>query len=256
MIFLKKQLLNEFDEKGLVVVPNVLNLETVGLLKQELLDAIKLQNTEYPDVPDKGMVHNCMLYGNEMCKLLSQPTMHEYLSKLLSPTCILYAYQSSSLLPGKTNYGSRIHVDTPRFIKDYITNIGVIFPLNDFTLENGATHYLEGSHKSPDVPTDEEFYKKASRGTCKKGDMILFNARLFHAAGKNLSNDSRHAITINVCRSYMRQRFDFPKLVPQKIIDELDETGKRFLGLNVRMPASLKEFYLPEEQRLYKANQG
>jgi hypothetical protein len=54
----------------------------------------------------------------------------------------------------------------------------------------------------------------------------------------------------------MRQRFDFPRLVPQPIIDSLGENGKRLIGMNVRMPTSLSEFYLPPEQRLYKPNQG
>ena len=61
---------------------------------------------------------------------------------------------------------------------------------------------------------------------------------------------------MNVCRSYMRQRFDYPRLVSPEVLAGLGEVGRRFLGFNVRMPASLAEYYLPEPHRLYKAGQG
>lgn len=74
--------------------------------------------------------------------------------------------------------------------------------------------------------------------------------------GVNQSDKPRHAVTMNVCRSYMRQRFDYPRLVSPEIVNQLGEVGRRFLGFNVRMPTSLEEYYLPGEARLYKANQG
>jgi len=134
--------------------------------------------------------------------------------------------------------------------------MGVIFPLDDFNEENGATYYLKGSHKLPDLPDETSFFEKASRACCAAGDMILFNGRLAHAAGANSTSRARHSLTINICRSYMRQRFDFPRLVPRGLINNLGDDGRRLIGMNVRMPTTLEEFYLPEDQRLYKPNQG
>lgn len=251
-----KKLLEALDRDGVVVVPSVLSPNTVRTLREELEAAIKEDEIRYPDVFDKGMVHNCMVRGKHMAGLLDNPVLNAYLNDAFSNTCIVYAYQSSSLPPGQKNYGSRIHVDSPRFIPGYATNMGVIFPLDDFTEENGATYYLKGSHRCLDFPEEATFFKKASRACCSAGDMILFNGRLFHAAGANMTGRTRHSLTINICRSYMRQRFDFPRLVPKEVIDSLGNDGRRLIGMNVRMPASLEEFYLPEDQRLYKPNQG
>jgi ectoine hydroxylase-related dioxygenase (phytanoyl-CoA dioxygenase family) len=85
---------------------------------------------------------------------------------------------------------------------------------------------------------------------------VLFNARLWHAGGENRTDRARHALTLNVCRSYMRQRFDYPRLVPPEAIAALGPVGRRFLGFDVRMPVSLEEYYVPPEHRLYKAGQG
>lgn len=248
--------LDMLEEDGVAIVPNVLSQKLVTILRAELEAAIAEDAMHYPDVFDKGMVHNCMVRGQNMAEILDNPVMNAYMDKAFSNTCIVYAYQSSSLPPSQGNYGSRVHVDSPRFIPGFYTNMGAIFPLNDFTEDNGATYYIPGSHKWEDLPTEDFFFANAKRAICKAGDMMLLNARLVHAAGFNATDKTRHSLTINFCRSYMRQRFDFPRLVPKEIIESLGENGQRLLGMNVRMPTSLAEFYLPPEQRLYKPNQG
>jgi len=249
------KLIKQFKNDGVCVVPNVLDDAQVQSLRLELNQAREEDLRNRPDAFDSGMVHNCMLRGKEMAKLLDNPTMNAYLKEVLSPTFILYAYQSSSLPPGGDNYGSRVHVDCLRFIPDYITNAGVFFPLDDFNLENGATYYLKGSHKIKFVLDEKKFFKDASRLICKAGDLVVLDALLHHAAGTNKTSEIRHALTMNFCRSYMRQRFDFCRMVDEGFIDNLGEDGRRLMGWNVRVPTSLDEFYLPEKERLYKPGQ-
>ena len=40
------------------------------------------------------------------------------------------------------------------------------------------------------------------------------------------------------------------------ILDRAGSVGLRYLGDNVRVPASMEEYYLPPDQRLYLPNQG
>ena len=250
--------LNELDKDGLTVLPNIIQKNSLKTLKRELINAVLVDEESSAEVFDAGMVHNCMFRGQEMANMLDCDEMTQIVSALLADTFIVYAYQSSSLMPsaGGTNYGSRVHVDSPRFIDNYATNIGVIFALDDFTIENGATYFLKGSHKVESLTSENEFYSKASRATCKAGDMIVFHGRLHHAAGKNVSNSGRHALTINFCRSYMRQRFDYPRMLKDYDAIKYTDNMKKRLGWDVRVPTSLNEFYLPEDERLYKPNQG
>lgn len=251
-----QRLLNILDSDGIVIIPSVLCLDQVAILRTELELAIAEDNNTHTDVFDKGMVHNCMVRGKNMASLLDNEILIAYLDAAFSSTCIVYAYQSSSLMPGQGNYGSRVHVDSPRFIPDYATNMGIIFPLDDFTENNGATLVMKGSHKNEVLPDSDEFLANAIGACCSAGDMILFNGRLVHAAGANTTSKARHSLTINVCRSYMRQRFDFPRMMSAGAIDKLGPHGKRLIGMNVRVPTALSEFYLPPDQRLYKPNQG
>ena len=149
-----------------------------------------------------------------------------------------------------------MHVDSPRVIPGYMTNLGIIVALDDFTEANGATYFLPKSFERTDVPTEQEFFAGARRVFPKRGDIVVFNARSWHLGGQNTTSEDRHAVTLNACRSYMRQRFDYPRLIDDELAAGLSPTLRRILGFNVRIPASLDEYYLPEDQRLYKANQG
>lgn len=245
----------KFEQEGLLVVKGVFAFDVIKSLRCELEEAIKQDIKQKTDVFDVGMVHNCMVRGKQMERVLAHPVLNDYINALFTPHAIVYAYQSSSLNPNSTNYGSRIHVDCPRFIPNYMTNLGVIIALDDFTSQNGGTHYLPGSHLSPNVPSEEEFMQKSVQLECHKGSVVFFNSRVFHAAGINKTNKTRHALTINYCRPYMRQRFDFPRLIPKAQLDAMDKLTKKRIGYDVRVPTRLDEFYLPVEKRLYKPGQ-
>lgn len=245
-----------FAKNGYLIVPAFESLGQCEAIRNELQAAVDSDINNSPNNIDIGMVHNCFLYGKAMRGQLSSKNLRKATDELLCMNAIMYAYQSSSLPPGKENYGSRIHVDSPRFITGYRTNLGFILALNSFNKENGATWVLPGSHLSKNTPSHEEFEIGANQLICNEGDAIFFDARLWHRAGKNYTREWRHSITINFCRPYMRSRFDFPKMLAEHTwVKEMDISARKFFGFDVRMPASLAEFHLPESKRLYLPNQ-
>lgn len=245
-----------FSANGFLLLPRFESDPVCDRIRSELELAIAEDGVRYRDAFDAGMVHNCFLRGETMLRHLESVRLRDATDALLCKNAIVYAYQSSSLPPGKGNYGSRIHVDCPRFIDGYRTNLGYILALQPFTLENGATFVLPGSHKSEHAPSVAYFDAHAQRITCEKGDAIFFDGRLYHRAGENNTALWRHSITINFCRPYMRTRFDYPRLVDQSgLTFEINQSARKFLGYDVRMPTSLDEFYRPESERLYLPNQ-
>lgn len=252
------QILDVIRKRGFALVPGMLKPRTIATMKRELQRAIDedLAAWEGQDYPDAWMVHNLMVRHPIFVEFLENPVLHAYLSPLLGETCILYAYTSSSMPPLGANFSHRVHVDSPRVIPGYWTNVGVMVALDDYTEENGATRFLPGSYEREEPPSLEDFLAESDETFPTAGEAVIFNARTWHMGGMNRSASPRHAITLNVCRSYMRQRFDYPRLVGHEVLAHIGETGRRFLGFNVRMPASLAEYYLPEDQRLYKAGQG
>jgi ectoine hydroxylase-related dioxygenase (phytanoyl-CoA dioxygenase family) len=251
--------LREIDDRGFTVVPGVVHAAEVAALRAELERAVAEDLGRWGDNPhyhDAHMVMNLMTRGDAFLRLLENPVIHAFASALLGPTCILYAYTSSSMPAGGTNFARRVHVDAPRWIPGYPTNVGFTLALDDFSEENGAMSALPESHLSPAAPEDVTFDKHAETLLPRAGEMIVFNARTFHRGGVNRTARARHAVTMNVCRAYMRQQFDYPRLVPPELVERLGPVGRRFLGFDVRMPSSLAEYYVAEDERLYKAGQG
>jgi ectoine hydroxylase-related dioxygenase (phytanoyl-CoA dioxygenase family) len=49
---------------------------------------------------------------------------------------------------------------------------------------------------------------------------------------------------------------DYPRILPAELTDALPERTRQLLGFYVRVPASLDEYYVPADQRLYRSGQG
>jgi ectoine hydroxylase-related dioxygenase (phytanoyl-CoA dioxygenase family) len=239
---------------GCVILPDILEASFVERAKRELAQAITVDQNRYGPRAERdyGMVMLCALHGGSFLDLFENDRLLAPFNAVLGDECIVYAYTSSSMPPGGVNYSARIHVDSPRLIPGYVTNMGVTILLDDFTADNGATWFLPGSHTRSDVPTEEEFYAQARRVIAPAGSAFFFNARLWHAGGANTTSAWRHALTINVCRGYMKQRIDIPRAMAGMNLAAVSDKVKQKLGFFAQPPASLEEYYLPPEQRSYR----
>jgi ectoine hydroxylase-related dioxygenase (phytanoyl-CoA dioxygenase family) len=253
------RIIEEIRSRGVGLVPAILPRAEALAARETLQNAIDddiARLSGNPHYTDHWMVHNLMVRGAPFLRLLENEALHAHLSPLMSDKCIIYAYTSSSMPPKGSNFSRRIHTDSPRVIPGYWTNVGIMVALDDFTPDNGATYFLPNSQWQVETPGEAEFEAKAVRLYPKAGDAIYFNARTWHRGGVNETDAPRHCVTMNVCRSYMKQRFDYPRLIPESLIAKLGPLGRRFIGMDTRVPSSMDEYYVPPEQRLYKAGQG
>lgn len=245
-------------ERGFTVVPGVFDAESVATLREHLTALIEA-DLHHPDPrrrADDWMVFNPVVRDPVFLDAVAAPRVLEVLEAILGPTCILYSCVSSSMPPHGTNYSVRVHVDCQRVIPGYPTNLGVMTALDDFTEENGGTRMLPGSFERSDPPTDEEFMADSELVLPRAGDAVVFNARTWHSGSPNRTDRPRHALTANYCRSFMRQHFDFPRMIASEDAARLDPVARRLLGFNVRVPTSLEEYYVDAADRLYLHGQG
>ncbi len=247
------------DTVGYCVLPSYLDDEYCDFLSQRLEYAIgkysPIEGVER-SAQDRYHLHDLLCRDLAFAKLLEDRNLDALLAPHLGPYWILYAFTSSSLPPHGENYGSRIHVDSPRLIQGYPTNMGVIWTLTEFTSANGGTQLLPASHHSEAVPDSVFFERNSITLECPRGSLVLFNARVFHRAGSNSTDQFRHSLTMNACRSYMKQRMDWVRFIPSDISDQLDNQARRIVGFDTRIPTTLGEFFVPEDKRLYKSGQG
>ncbi len=53
----------------------------------------------------------------------------------------------------------------------------------------------------------------------------------------------------------MKQRMDWVRFVPDNIADQLNESARRIIGYDTRLPSNLNEIFVDEKDRLYKGGQ-
>lgn len=255
--FTKEQLENfakQIHTQGYTIIPDVLSLDFIAHAKIALEKAIK-EEVEYHktmNYNDFGMVLLCSLYDKIFIELFDNKKLTSIFDSVLGDGSIVYAYTSSSMPPSKTNYSRRIHVDCPRIIPNYITNMGATILLDDFTEENGATYFLPYSQEREHAPSEEEFYTKGKRVIAKAGSVWFFNARIWHAGGDNHTDTWRHALTINMCRPWMKQRIDIPRAMSHLDMSLVSEQAKQKLGFLAQVPANYEEYYAPPELRKFR----
>ncbi|CAN5375895.1 hypothetical protein BH09BAC3_BH09BAC3_13190 [soil metagenome] len=249
----KETFLKEFNEKGYVIMDNVIDLDYIKRATSELEIALQkeLEFVGTKDYKFYGYVLSNAKYGGAFLEVFDNKKITDPMNWILGENSIIYSYTSSSMPPNSGNDSSHVHVDCPIFLNDYVLRIGVLLPLNDFTVDNGATYFLEGSHTSETMPSDEEFYSKAKRLTIKAGQAWFFNTRMWHAGGVNKSDGWRHALTINVCRPWMKQYIDTPRLLKELDLSQVSENALQKLGFYSQPPTSYEEYYDKNRKRLF-----
>jgi ectoine hydroxylase-related dioxygenase (phytanoyl-CoA dioxygenase family) len=244
----------EIDARGCALVESLFNKDLVRRCRTALERAIETEAGYHgtTDYADYCMVQCCPMYDRVFIDLLDVDDLIAPLKDVLGAGCIVYSYASSSLPPGGTNFAARIHVDCPRLIPGYLTNMGVVVLLDDFTEENGATFYLPGSHTRAEPPDRDEFFSHAERLVAPAGSAWFVNPRVWHAAGTNTTGRWRHSIGINMCRPYMKQRIDIPRLLADTNLEGVSNTALQKLGFHAQPPTSLDEYYAPPENRTFR----
>lgn len=254
--FTQEQFMKAFNKDGYVIVDNALSAEYVDALVPELEQAIE-EEAEFrgmgKDYREYGMLPACPVYGGKFLDVAGNEEFMKPFDWILGDQCIMWVYTSSSMPPGNGNYSSYIHADRPHYIPGYIEGVGSLTLLTDFTLENGATYLLPGSHTMKEAPDEDYFYENAVRLVGKKGATIYFHLRLWHAGGENKSNAWRHMIGIGMVRPYLKQRIDLPRAMRSRSVDisQLSDFAKQKLGFMAQPPSSLEEFFGKGVEKTY-----
>lgn len=245
------------EQKGAVIIKGLISKETALQLKKDLEIGIKDDELKRGrDYVFYGMIHALMTRNQSFLDLLTNPSILQITRGVLGKGAIIHAYNSSSMPPSGSNFSRSIHVDCPRLIPNYITNLGLTIALDTFTLDNGAMEIMPLSFQEANAPTEERFEKESiSLVDLEVGDAIFFNARCWHRGGINKTNQWRHAVTLNCCRAFMRQQFDFTAMFSENQSNLFPDDLKQFLGYSVRIPKSMEDFLLPADKRLYKSGQ-
>jgi len=260
---MKKEQSQELKEKGYTILRNQIDEKWLNLLTKEVGRAfIEHRNVQLANGNDINTD------GVALHVLLSSPLFIEFLQTLLDngfiqslqdnffhSKCIVNSLSALNNLPNQPNFSAIVHRDLRFYSGDFPIMLNCLLMVDDFTVENGGTYLLTGSHLEERKPTDEEFFSSAIQATGKRGDIVIFNANVWHSSAPNTTQEDRRAIPFTVSKSFMKQLLDYPRAIGYDRMDTFTPEMQQLLGYYSRVPASLEEWYQPEDKRYYKKDQ-
>ena len=206
-----------------------------------------------------GVLRLPMKYDPRFYGLLEHPGVLKVVDEFISPTAIMHLMNAFILPPTAepTNvFQTRFHMDFRRVLNAYPCSLNTFFTLSDFRKENGATLLVPATHQQATAPTESYCKANAIVAECPAGSMLVFDSTLWHAAGSNQSQAARLSVNIQFTRSYFKQQLDYVRGVGEEKVASFPPRTQQLLGWNTRLPCSLEEYYVPHDQRLYRAGQG
>lgn len=208
-----------------------------------------------PGAPD-GTAHHTVGHGDSLDDFLAAGFLEDYVRAYFGGPFILHAFNPVTIPRSGSNYVHRIHKDCRTHTGSFRMMLNMLVLVDPFTLENGATHILSGSHHHAGAPSEEYFFRHAERITGPVGSVVLFNSGVWHAAGQNRSERVRTALTLSFSRPFVKPQMDYARFLGPDRESSMPERLRQLFGYHARVATSLEEWYRPVGSRMYRADQG
>jgi len=204
-----------------------------------------------------GVAHHVVGGGDSLHDFLSSVYLDDYIHSYFGSPYILNSYGAINNIPYSNDayrHGQTFHRDVRTYTGSFHLMLNMLVMVDDFTVENGATKVVPGSHVSVERPDDAYLEQHAIRITGRAGTIMLFDSNLWHSAAPNNTDGQRMALTLTFTPPFHKQQMDYPRLLGESF--PANEKMRQLLGYNSRVPANHDEWYQPPEKRMYKPGQG
>jgi hypothetical protein len=203
----------------------------------------------------EGAAHHVLGEHTSLDRFIDDLPLYDVIERHFGGKTILLNFGATLHPPGSNAYTQKPHRDVRAYSKDYRLSLNMLVMLDDFTLENGATRLLEGSHHVEAMPPAGLFAEHAISLTGKAGDIVLFDSLVVHSAAPNLATAQRRALTLCFGRPFMKPQMDWPRFLSDDAEARLSPTARQLLGFHAKVSAGVEDYYQPPERWAFKADQ-
>lgn len=202
----------ELDEKGFVTFRGLLKEPLLGELRA-VLERLWVEEGEEASAenyiePQARRLANLANKGEIFGRFYTHPLVLEAARHVVGPHVRVSMLNARDALP-QTGGRQALHADTDGGAKPdekgYFA-CTAIWMLDDFTVENGATRLVPGTHRLGQVPKEalDDIYQSHPdevRATGRAGDVVVFNGHCWHAGGLNATDGTRRALLVHYLRA-------------------------------------------------------
>ena len=166
-------------------------------------------------------------------ELIAHPTVLGAVEQVLGQGTArfqLHLTQAISIGPGSP--AQQLHrdqwcFDFHPFPVELDVEVSSIWALDDFTVENGATHVVLDSHRTTGMPFTEA---ATERAVMPRGSVVLYLGSTVHGGGANTSENVRTGVNVDYSLAWLRQEENQYLSVPQEVAAVLPEPVQRLMG--------------------------
>jgi ectoine hydroxylase-related dioxygenase (phytanoyl-CoA dioxygenase family) len=197
------------DEDGYVVLEGVMGADLLAGLRERILELFDSEGeqagSEFRTEAHAHRLANMVDKGEVFRRAIAVPAVLDGVKHVLGPAMKLSSLNARSADP-HSDAGQPLHVDMAAIPDErgyWVCN--TIWMLDDFTVENGATRLIPGSHKwgkrpqdvlaDPSAPHPDEILL-----TGRAGGVVVMNAHLWHGGTANRTGAPRLAMHAFYCR--------------------------------------------------------
>lgn len=231
---LSAEQLEQFDRDGF--------LPLVGHMPPDLLDGLRARTDEllekegasagHETPQDKGVaaLADLLNKGEIFDRVAQDPVVLAAVFHVLGENMRVYSLNYRAILPGEGHQG--LHGDWKGAVAPgdfYVVNS--MWCLDDFTVENGATRVVPGSHLSGKWPTDvladaKDPHPDQVSLTAPAGSVIIFNSHVWHGATHNSTQQRRRGLTMAYGRRDIPQQLDQRAYIRKAVYDRLSPAAR------------------------------
>lgn len=229
-----KQALSDLVDYGYCVVADLLTEDDLTGLRSALLKAAEEDRADGTVWYSNGNQKLFMLLnrGEEFIRLVQHKRVLEIIEEILGPDMLLSSVTANITQPG--NIAQLLHTDQ-QYVREpwpHPVTVNVLWMLDEFTEENGATRVIPRSHLIGVAPKGVELPTIPVTGPA--GGAVLLDGRLWHGSGANTTEDrTRAAILAYYCSPFIRQQENVFRSLKPEIRRELTPELRRLLGYDV-----------------------
>lgn len=187
----------ELDLYGFAVLPSVLDAAEASALAKRIDEADERIGIDYNyDDAFARLVPCVPALADEFLALVDHPGVLPVLERVLGEEIVLGSMNCRIVRPGDPGQG--LHSDIPavhRRITGSPVMLQVVWMIDGFTFEKGATRIVPGSHRYPEAyPPEGLSIPHSIQPEGPAGSVLIFNGQCWHGGGANRSQDRRRAI--------------------------------------------------------------
>jgi len=236
------------DEAGGVIIDDFLTAELLGQLRDDFAPLV----AQHPPGAATGHDFWKIFHGTETKRITGLAEVSSSWGELLCDP--LYKGMADHYL-GEDNYylntGQLICIgpgETPQLLhrdelnwpeaagQEQQITVTAIFALTDFTEDNGATVIAPGSHDWPGA-LPEVAPEQTCRAVMKAGSALLYNGKVIHGGGSNLSKDEwRVGLHAGFVSGWLRSEENHQLTTTLEAARKLPEHAQRMLGFRSYVP--------------------